>query len=669
MTSILTNQGAMVALSTLQMINRDLLETNNSISTGRTINTAADNAAIWSVTTVMDSDVSSFEAISDALSLGSATVTVARSAAEKVEELLTQMKDLIITGQSDNLDRNTIQADIDELKNQVDSIVNSAQFNGLNLLDGSANEIDIISSLDRSADGVSASFITVEGTNLSGGAAAVAGALGATNSADIVTTDSTIVAATAVTTSFAGFAIGGSGSGQSEIQIFITDEDSNKTLFGSVTVDDQATDDARATAIASYINSRDGVIGAEVNTVGEVDIFNKDAYFENLTIELVSVGGDTTVGAAATTNANIDTLAISNSDSEDGFIDFGTAAWADTEVINYSFTNGAGETISNTFTVATGTHGTTVDSQGQALANALASAAVASSVSFASDLAFVYDATADQIDVNYTGGEDLTITLTTNTTTANAEIGYDAGTTDNTKDVAVSAAGGTGTVVANAAQLRLEKEVALVAGEGFRVSFNKDLNGDGFLDADERIDFDYVVQANDTHIEVMEGLEALIKADARMDDVYVDAIFDANPNTLANDTFAALRVDSEDEDMVVAFAGFRGGTTGGGLGKLASLDVTTSSSAAQALNDIDEMIDTVINAAASFGSSEMRIQAQTDFISSLIDSFNTGIGALVDTDMESAAARLTALQTQQQLGTQSLAIANATPQTILTLFG
>jgi len=46
----------------------------------------------------------------------------------------------------------------------------------------------------------------------------------------------------------------------------------------------------------------------------------------------------------------------------------------------------------------------------------------------------------------------------------------------------------------------------------------------------------------------------------------------------------------------------------------------------------------------------------------------SGIGALVDTDMEEASARLQALQVQQQLGVQSLSIANQAPQTLLSLF-
>ena len=55
-------------------------------------------------------------------------------------------------------------------------------------------------------------------------------------------------------------------------------------------------------------------------------------------------------------------------------------------------------------------------------------------------------------------------------------------------------------------------------------------------------------------------------------------------------------------------------------------------------------------------------------MSGLADALKSGVGALVDADMEEASARLQALQTQQQLGIQALSIANQAPQTILALF-
>ena len=47
MSSINTNNGAMVALQTLRSINSDLSATQNAISTGKDINSAKDNSTVW----------------------------------------------------------------------------------------------------------------------------------------------------------------------------------------------------------------------------------------------------------------------------------------------------------------------------------------------------------------------------------------------------------------------------------------------------------------------------------------------------------------------------------------------------------------------------------------------------------------------------------------------
>ena len=83
---------------------------------------------------------------------------------------------------------------------------------------------------------------------------------------------------------------------------------------------------------------------------------------------------------------------------------------------------------------------------------------------------------------------------------------------------------------------------------------------------------------------------------------------------------------------------------------------------------VEALLTTSIDAAASFGSVEKRIDIQRDFISELSDSLKAGIGSMVDANMEETSARLQALQVQQQLGVQALSIANQQPQTLLSLF-
>ena len=106
----------------------------------------------------------------------------------------------------------------------------------------------------------------------------------------------------------------------------------------------------------------------------------------------------------------------------------------------------------------------------------------------------------------------------------------------------------------------------------------------------------------------------------------------------------------------------------GGLATMSTIDVSTSAGATTALGNIETLIATAIDASAALGSSQKRLSIQSDFISKLSDALTTGIGTMVDADMEEASARLQSLQVQQQLGIQALSIANQAPQSVLALF-
>lgn len=154
MSSILTNNGAMVALQTLKSINADLNKTQDMISTGKAVASAKDNSALWAISKVMESDVAGFSAISDSLSLGESTVAVASAGAEQIVNILTDMKELAISAQSENVDFTKIQASMTEMAEQVASVISASQFNGANLLatdvDGNgATSLQVLSSLDR----------------------------------------------------------------------------------------------------------------------------------------------------------------------------------------------------------------------------------------------------------------------------------------------------------------------------------------------------------------------------------------------------------------------------------------------------------------------------------------------------------------------------------------
>ena len=101
-----------------------------------------------------------------------------------------------------------------------------------------------------------------------------------------------------------------------------------------------------------------------------------------------------------------------------------------------------------------------------------------------------------------------------------------------------------------------------------------------------------------------------------------------------------------------------------------TLDITSATTAQLdgMLQMVDDAMSSMTSAAASLGSISSRINMQETFIDKLTDSLDRGIGRLVDADMEEESARLSALQVQQQLGIQSLSIANSNSQNILALF-
>jgi flagellin len=405
MSSILTNTSAMVALQTLKGINSGLAKTQAEISTGKSVASAKDNAAVWAISKVMESDVQGFKGISDSLALGESTVAVARKASETITDLLTKMKGKIVAAQEDNVDRDKLQTDVDALVKQITSVVGAAQFNGLNLVDGAISSADILASLDRNSSGtVTASSITVTAQNLSTG---------------------------------------------------------------------------------SYVTN---------------DVFS------------ASTGG------TISTDADTFVLALDQGGgSDDITIADGTNAWA--------------------------------------------------------------------------AGDKITMRIGDKT----------ASYTVSTNDVASGA-----NTVADLIAVGMKNSIDALGISGLTVDFDS-----------------------------------------------------ANPGQLVftNDGTADLTV-----------SGQYANASSGGLGALASIDVSSSANATTALGTIETLIGTAVDAAASFGSVEGRIGIQAEFISNLSDSMRAGIGALVDADMEEASARLQALQTQQQLGIQALSIANQQPQNILALF-
>ena len=108
---------------------------------------------------------------------------------------------------------------------------------------------------------------------------------------------------------------------------------------------------------------------------------------------------------------------------------------------------------------------------------------------------------------------------------------------------------------------------------------------------------------------------------------------------------------------------------GGAIIELSMSDsLLTLTGATQALGRLDDSITQLNASLGEIGAQAKQIEAHNTFVTKLVDSLEAGIGNLVDADLAKESARLQALQVQQQLGAQSLSIANQAPQIILSLF-
>ncbi|PDT30779.1 hypothetical protein CO660_05405 [Rhizobium sp. L9] len=164
MTSIITNNGAMAALQTLRTVDGDLTKTQQQVSSGLRVANASDNAAYWSISTTMRSDKKAMSAVSDSIGFAKAVLDTTYNGMDSIREELTTIRNLVITAQSlpppatdgytnfvqdqpDSVYDSSLVAKVDaeiyQHWQQINSIVDSSSFGGVNLLRNDKDEPDL----------------------------------------------------------------------------------------------------------------------------------------------------------------------------------------------------------------------------------------------------------------------------------------------------------------------------------------------------------------------------------------------------------------------------------------------------------------------------------------------------------------------------------------------
>jgi flagellin len=156
------------------------------LSSGLRINSAADDAAGYAISQGLTAQVNGLQQASQNVSDATSMVQTADAALNNVQSMLQRVSELAVQYQNGDLsstDKTDIQSEVNQLTQEIDRQKGSVSFNGINLLDGSANTSGAVTFQvgPGASDTLTVSFSNIEGAgNLDSSAGFSWGTNGAT---------------------------------------------------------------------------------------------------------------------------------------------------------------------------------------------------------------------------------------------------------------------------------------------------------------------------------------------------------------------------------------------------------------------------------------------------------------------------------------------------------
>ncbi|WP_374763386.1 flagellin [Yunchengibacter salinarum] len=145
--SINTNAGALNGLRQLQATRESGATTRSQISSGRDVNSAEDNAAIFSIAQRERAEISGLNASQQSLDRALSTSDVALAASSQVGDLLGQLRERAVAAADPGLDqtsREALNREFTQLRDQIGTTLENAGFNGTNPLVSGGGDIAAI---------------------------------------------------------------------------------------------------------------------------------------------------------------------------------------------------------------------------------------------------------------------------------------------------------------------------------------------------------------------------------------------------------------------------------------------------------------------------------------------------------------------------------------------
>jgi flagellin len=247
--SVNTNESALLALQNLNATNRNLEITQTRINTGLKVSGAKDNGAIFAIAQNLRSDVSGLVAVTNSLDRGISTATVALSAGESISNLLIDLKAKAAAASDLGLDsasRTALNNEFISLRDQITQIVNTAEFNGTNMIKNGGTGIAALAN-DSATQTIS---VAAEDLSLSGSIITISAA---TTLGSTATSAASVLAQLETTITNVNAALGRLGTGVKALerhQVFISKlSDTLEVGIGNLVDADLAKESAKLQAL------------------------------------------------------------------------------------------------------------------------------------------------------------------------------------------------------------------------------------------------------------------------------------------------------------------------------------------------------------------------------------------------------------------------------------
>ncbi len=639
--SINTNTAAMSALQVLNQTTDQLSKTQNAVSTGKSVSSASDSPAIYAISQTMNSQISALSGVSTGLQFAGQVLSTASSQAGSISTVLSNISETVTNAANNGENQDTLNTQLSSYLSQVDVATSNSTFQGVNLLSGSTSSSVKYTQISAAQD-INGNLFTLNGADATSTGLGLQGLStdmkGATIDATAMSITGTGNSTTATSLTLKNLSAASASSATA----------ANPAITTSFVMDSQPGSSAKgaSSAVGSAISN--ALTTAATVTVGSngalsIDGATSKSQSDGTTVYTLKNGDSISAKADASGN-----MAYSVTKAAD--LDANGNAKAMTNIVDVNISGARTDSATNTKA-----------DQLSTLVTAIGNAGFGAELENDGTLT-VAGGNLDSSSVNLSNGSAATTTLSVPSSAAYVD-GHTALTaTDSTGNVTNYVASAGSTLSDNAASAMTDSINAIL---GATDSDHKiSIAADGTLTAATTATAGYTVTGSAGSYTVTNTTtNQTTKFDAVTSTDGTEASYTASLATATGLTNSSGKLTGVAQGTTLTLGD---GIVGASIQKPVSIASTTGTNVVQLA--VTGAINKMSRISSSIGVASNTVTQLQTSNSTLSDALTTGVGALTDADLAAESAKLTSLQTKQQLAIQSLSIANSQSSNIMSLF-